>query len=137
MSKPSHTRTGRFAGSEVARLAVCMIFTVSLVAGGCRKKDEGPRIMSLEGKVESIEAEPDGTGKLVVVYYNEKQKRDVAGTAFVTKETEIMIDGALATLADLREGERVRGEIRVDKKGGERTQTVLKLYVDRAKRGGD
>jgi hypothetical protein len=45
-----------------------------------------------------------------------------------------MIDGALASLQDIRVGERVRGEVQIGKKGEERTQTVIKIYIDRAKR---
>ena len=42
-----------------------------------------------------------------------------------------MIDGTVSSLKDLREGERVRGEVRIDKKGDERIHTVLKLTIER------
>jgi hypothetical protein len=44
-----------------------------------------------------------------------------------------MINGAIAKLKDLREGERVRGEVRVEKKSGVKKQIALKIYVDRPK----
>ena len=94
-----------------------------------------PEVFSLEGRIEKIERQSDNTGKITVVYYSEKQKMEVPGTGQVTKETEIMIDGAVATLKDLRDGERVRGEVRVDKKDGKKAQTVLKIYAERAKSG--
>jgi len=102
---------------------------------GCGEKQQQAEIFSLEGKVEKIERSSDTTGKITVAYFSEKQKQEITGTAQVTKETEIMIDGAAATLKDLRDGERVRGEVRVEKKGGKRVQTVLKIHVERPKTG--
>ena len=71
-----------------------------------------------------------------LAFFSEKQKQEITGTAQVTKETEIMIDGAAATFKDLREGERIRGEVRVEKKGVKKVQTVLKIHVERPKSGG-
>ncbi len=105
------------------------------LCAGCAEKESQPEVISLEGKIEKIERQTDTTGKITVVYYNEKQKQEVPGTGVVTKETEIMIDGAVATLKDLREGERVRGEVRVDKKDGKKVQTALKIYAERGKSG--
>ena len=51
---------------------------------------------------------------------------------FKHMETESMINGAIAKLTDLREGDRIRSEVRVDKKNKKKTPTALKIYVDRA-----
>ena len=106
-----------------------------VLGGGCGEKQQQAEIISLEGKVEKIERTSDNAGKITVAYFSEKQKQEMTGTAQVTKETEIMIDGAAAILKDLREGERVRGEVRVEKKGGKKIQTVLKIHVERPKSG--
>src|SRR3989304_1143574 len=95
-----------------------LIPLLPVLGGGCGEKQQQAEIISLEGKVEKIERTSDNTGKITVVYISDKQKQEMTGTAQVTKETEIMIDGAAATLKDLREGERVRGDVRVEKKGG-------------------
>ena len=112
-------------------------FTVllALTAGGCGDNESPPEIITLEGKIEKIERTTDKTGKVTVVYYSEKQKQEIPGTAQVTAETEIMIDGAVAVLKDLKEGESVRGEVRVEKKGGKKVQTIVKIHADRAKAG--
>ena len=102
-----------------------------LVSPGCRERDPGFEVITLEGKIEKIEATSDETGKITVIYYSEKHKQEMAGVGKVTRQTEIAINGALAKLKDLREGDRVRGEVRVEKKGQERTQTVLKIHIDR------
>lgn len=113
-----------------------LLFASTLVlamsCGGCREKDPGFEIMTLDGKVDKLEINADGTGSVTVVYYSEKHKREIAGTGIVTKETEIMINGALGKLSDIREGDRVRGEVRIEKKKGVRRQIAVKIIVDRA-----
>lgn len=89
-------------------------------------------VVTLEGRIEKIERQSGTSGKITVVYYSEKQKQEVAGTAQVVEETEIMIDGTAATLKDLRDGDRVRGEVRVDKVPGRKTQTIVKIDANRS-----
>jgi len=103
---------------------------------GCGDKESPPELMTLEGKIEKLERTSDKTGKLTVLYYNERQKQEMLGTGDVTAETEIMMDGAIATLADLHEGQHVRGDVRIEKKGGKKVQTVVRVRVERAKSAG-
>jgi len=88
-------------------------------------------VITLEGKIEQIDRTTDETGEITVLYYSEKHKQDMLGAGLVTRETEIMINGAMAKLKDLREGDRVRGEVRVEGKGKQKRQIALKIYVDR------
>ncbi len=104
-----------------------------LVGSGCRENEPDFEVVTLEGKVEKIDLKSDEIGKISVLYYSEKQQRDMIGVGLVTAETEIMINGAVAKLRDLREGDRVRGEVRVEKKRGHKKQIALKIYVDRPK----
>lgn len=112
---------------------ILMVF-LPVLGGGCGEKQQQAEIISLEGKVEKIERTSDTTGKITVAFFSEKQKQEVTGTAQVTKETEIMIDGAAAILKDLHDGDQVRGEVRVEK-GAKKVQTVLKIKVERPKTG--
>jgi hypothetical protein len=114
---------------------VILIASLPLLCGGCGEKEQQAEIITLEGKVAKIDRTSDTTGKVTVLYFSEKQKQDMTGTAQVAKETEIMIDGAAATLKDLREGDHVRGEVRVDKQRGKKVQTIVKMHVDRPKSG--
>ncbi len=115
--------------------------TVTLVCGlgailltGCTKEEPRAEVMTLDqAKIEKIEVNADGTGRITVSYYSEKQSQDVVGIGEITKETEIMINGAVAKLSELRKGERVRGEVRIEKKGDKKTQVALKIYVNRPK----
>ncbi|MBI1826425.1 MAG: hypothetical protein HY287_11540 [Planctomycetes bacterium] len=116
------------------RLLESVVAVGMLLLPGCRDKAEGPAVFPLEGKVEKVELNsPDNSGKITVSYYNEKQRQEVSGTALLTHDTEVMINGAVGTLRDIRQGEKIRGEVRIDKKGGERIQTVLKIRIDRPK----
>jgi len=116
--------------------SLLLILAFGAALTGCRQKEENVEVVPLEGKVERISVHPDGTGVITVLYFSEKQGQDVVGSGQVTRETEIMINGALASLKDIREGERVRGEVRIEKKGQERRQIALKIVVDRAELSG-
>jgi hypothetical protein len=118
---------------------ICVVSAV-LMAGtmGCRRNDDSIRVQTLEGKVEQIRVNPDGTGEISVLYFSEKQGQEILGTGEVTRDTEILINGAVAKLSDIQVGERVRGEVRIEKKAGEKVQTALKIHVDRPRPvGGD
>ena len=119
--------------THVTRNVYPLMVASLLLYPGCRQRDPGFEVISLEGKIEKIDLAPNDTGEITVVYYSEKRKQEVVGTGLVTRETEIMINGAVATLKDLREGDRVRGEVRVEKKHGKKRQIALKIYVDRPK----
>ncbi|MCH7885178.1 MAG: hypothetical protein IIC01_07980 [Planctomycetes bacterium] len=116
-------------GKTLRNLGILLMCTFALV--GCRKEQPKFEIVSLEGTVEKIERGPDNTGVITVAYYNDKQQQETLGTGNVTPETEIMINGAAATLADLRVGDRIRGQVRIEKKGEQRIQIAVKIHVDR------
>ena len=103
-----------------------------VVLPGCSKKEPAFEIVTLEGKIEEIDVTSESSGEITVLYYSEKNKQEMIRSGLVNKETEIMINGAIAKLTDLREGDRIRGEVRVDKKNKQKTPTALKIYVDRA-----
>lgn len=119
----------RDGGKTFRNLGILLMCAFALV--GCRKEQPKFEIVSLEGTVEKIERGPDNTGVITVAYYNDKQQQETLGTGKVTPETEIMINGAAATLADLRVGDRVRGQVRIEKKGEQQIQIAVKIHVDR------
>jgi len=107
------------------------LLLASLWCSGCREKEPEIDIISLEGSVEKVEIQPDGTGKISVWYHNEKTSQETLGSGIVTAQTEIMINGAAARLSEIRAGDRVRGDVRLERAGDQRTLTVLKIMVDR------
>lgn len=117
---------------------VLMVGLASLLTvSGCRRSEPDFEVLSLPGKIEKLDVRSDETGEITLLYYSEKHGQEMIGTGVVTKETEIMINGAIAKLSDLREGDRVRGEVRIEKRQGEKIQTALKIYVDRPEPAGD
>lgn len=118
---------------QLARIGAAAALVLAVFVSGCRKKEPQIEVVSLEGTVEAVNARPDGTGDIKVSYFNEKAGQDVIGEGDVTADTEIMINGAVGKLADIQVGDRVRGDVRVEKKGGERKLTALKIIVERAK----
>ena len=113
-------------------IAGCLLTLAFLVNTGCRRDEQSFEIITLEGKVEKIDVRPDGTGEITVAYFSEKHGQEMIGTGLVTKETEIMISGAVAALKDVREGEQIRGEVRVEKTGDRKRRIALKIHIDRA-----
>lgn len=111
--------------------AVLVLGAWLLPGAGCRKPEDRSAVVALEGKVEKIVAKPDGTGEITVVY-TDKQQQTVKGVGEVTAETEILINGAVAKLSDIREGEQARGQVRIEKKGKDRRQVAISIHIDRA-----
>lgn len=126
-----------FPGSGFCRNALPLFCIFAFFLGGCG--DDKPRVevLSIEGTIEAIDARKDGTGSVKVSYFSPKRQEEIVGTGMVTKETEILINGAVATLKDLRVGDRVRSDVRVEKKNGARTLVALTVYIDRATTGGN
>jgi hypothetical protein len=110
-----------------------MLAAALISAGGCNKEEKALEIISLEGRIEKIKRTNDTTGEITVTFFSEKQRQEIKGVAAVTEETEILLDGAAARLKDIREGERIRGQVRVEKKGGQKHNVVLKIQIERAK----
>lgn len=113
------------------RATMAMMVMLSVLSSACRQEEKGPQMVPLEGKIEKIKISGDGTGE-ITVRFKDKQQQDTVGAGIVTSETEILINGAASKLADLREGERIRGDVRVEKKGEERKQIVVRISVDRS-----
>lgn len=126
----ARVRNGR-PGHRAVWLGGVLVLGV-ILGTGCSKEDDSYDVLQLAGKVEELEVNPDGTGSITVLYYSERQQQDVLGTGEVTPETEIVINGVVGKLEDVRLGEQVRGEVRVEKDGDARRQIALKIYVDRA-----
>lgn len=133
MSSTSIARTRRGFPGWCWYGSAC-VFGIALTFFGCRPLSDGEDIVPIDGKVVkvSVRSEAENTGEITVTYHSAKQGQEVTGTGQVTRETEIMINGASAGLKDVREGDVVRGEVRVQKKGGQKKLVVLRIHVDRA-----
>lgn len=122
---------------RLARRSAVVLSVFLLGIGiGCSKNESSSDVLPLEGRVEKIDINPDGTGSITIIYFSEKRNQEVVGTGIVTKGTEILINGAIASLADIRQGENVHGDVRIERKGDEKKMYALKILIDRTKTTG-
>lgn len=106
-------------------------FLALLLVGGCSEQRKPAEIVSLEGKIESVKVNAEkGTGEIIVQYHSERHGQ-VTGKAVITKDTEIMINGVAADVTQLQAGERIRGDVLIERQGDDRKYTAKKIFIDR------
>ena len=99
------------------------------VPAGCSERTHEPKVVSLKCVVERIDRQ---NKEVTVRFYSEKRDAELTEVVRVTDETEILINGALARLADVKEGERAEGSIRVTKSADATVYTALRVQIIRA-----
>jgi hypothetical protein len=100
-----------------------------LLCGGCKDREPEATVREMEGVIEAIDVD----NKTVKVrFYNEKRKTEMSVAVNVTDETEILINGALAQMTDVKEGERAHGTIRVKQVDDDFELTALRVEIKRA-----
>lgn len=108
-----------------------VIFLTLLIglAGGCGKKD-ADELISLKGRVEKVRRTTDTSGEITVRFFNEKQNKELVGSAMVTPETRIEKNGQALSLLDVQEGAQVNGQVRSFKKDGQRMFQAVLIQID-------
>lgn len=134
-SPPRYVPRTTFAARPcwILRLLTAVVACLMAASSGCRQNEPEFQVVTLDGTVEDVRADTETTGEITLRYYREKQGKEVLGTGLVTKETEIMIDGALAKLTDVRKGDKVRGEVRIESRQGHNVNVALRVFVERTK----
>ena len=96
---------------------------------GCREAGGERDYQTREGVIERIDlAESEVTFR----YYSKKHDREIPITGKATAETEVIINGVLSSLADLREGERVTVTGWVRGHGTDREVVAVTVQANRA-----
>jgi hypothetical protein len=123
-------RTTGFGRSALSSAALCTLAALTVIppVSGCREKRESTTVRELVGTVEEIDL---NARKVKVKAYIEKHEAYETFLVDVTDETEILINGSLATLKDVREGERAEGRVRVTKHEGKTQLTALAVSIER------
>ncbi|MHC5109212.1 MAG: hypothetical protein ACYTHJ_04970 [Planctomycetota bacterium] len=115
-------------------IAVVILAGVMACLTGCKENKPEVEVLTLNNaKIEKINLKTETTGTLQVSFYSEKHRQDIVDEGEVTGETEILIDGAQATLKQLRVGERISGEVRIERKGKEKRRLAVRIVADRPK----
>jgi hypothetical protein len=128
------------AGGRVATLEKIMktkpgllvVLLAVAAMSGCAKKEKETEVIDVEGTVEKI----DLPGRAVVVRtYNRKHDREIRATVHVTDDTEILINGALAKLSDVKVGETAFGTVKIIKRDEVPRYVAVRVRVERGDSG--
>ena len=105
-------------------LPLCLV-----VLPGCGKKEDSRQHLRREGIIERIDLD---RSEVTLRYYSEKHKIETTVTGKATPETEILINGVLSSLDQLRVGERVSVIGWVRGHGDKREVVADRVNVNRA-----
>ena len=110
-------------------LGVTALFFLVAVTPGCAKKGDQSKIIEVEGVVAKIDL---AHGTVTVRIYSQKHKQELERIVNVTEETEILINGGLAELEDVKIGEKAVGSIKVVREGDQKRYVALNVAIERA-----
>lgn len=105
-----------------------MVLLVSPLLAGCSKKDEEPKVGIRSGRVVSYD-KASGVVQMKVFDPDSKQEVTVPGT--LAPNVEVIINGAVATLDDVKIDDKVKVTGTKIKEDGKRKFIVKKVEVDR------
>lgn len=122
---------------NTTKTLVCLMTAVCCAGflSGCGddKPDPAKIIPITDGSVKHVKVNTDGTGEITVSYFNEKAGKKVEGKAVVDGTTKVIINGEAAKLGDVKVGEMVSGEVRMEKDAsGQSKLTAVRIEIDRA-----
>lgn len=106
-----------------------LLIAAALPFAACRKDSEASKHRQLEGRVTNIDTE---TGVVEMSWFNEKQKKEITLSGKLAPEAEILINGATATLADIRTDDKVTVIGHEEKRDGDRQLVATQVRVTRA-----
>jgi len=111
--------------------ALSLLVAVCVLAG-CREEKPERKYKQLEGLVDSVNPE---TGEVAMLWYNEKKGRNIRVEGTVTKDTEILINGRVARLEDIRPKERVCVLGYIEGEGLDRHIVATRIEITREEKG--
>lgn len=98
-----------------------------LACGACGHKDAAPEHRTIDGVAESIDP---STNQVSMRWYNQKKQQDMKVAGTVTDQTEILINGRVARLEDIKVGEKVKATGRIMKDSGATQLTVIATRIE-------
>jgi hypothetical protein len=105
------------------------LLLAGLSGGGCMEDCPVPHVVALEGAVHSI----DLAHRTVNVRFKlDDSDRELDRVVEVTKDTEIMINGALARLEDVRLGEKATGAVKIVDDQRQKRYLAVRVRIERS-----
>ena len=108
-----------------------VLAVLSVSIAGCPEKPKTSRVIDVAGTIEQVDL---ANGALTVSTYLERTKTEESFVVKVRPETEILINGALARVEDIRVGERAQGSIMIERQGeGKKAKYIAdQIRIERA-----
>jgi len=115
------------------RSVVCGVLVCSFTAGavslaGCQKREPEREYQTITGYALSID---EASGKVAMRFYSKKKQLEVELVGTVTAETEVLIDGRVAQLSEIKVGEEVVVTGYREKDGERRRLVATRIEVER------
>lgn len=115
----------------VSMLSLSVLAAI-LGSAGCGKNDDAPKYHHIEGRVSGISPV---SNEVKMMWYNEKEKKEVEITGTLAPDSEILINGHTARLEDVMLDDNVEVTGRVEKHNGERKLVAQKVKISRPETG--
>ncbi len=96
---------------------------------GCREQRSEPKISTIKGAAESID---EATGKVAMRFIQKKNKMEITVEGTVTPQTEILINGRIAKLGEIKIGEQVTVTGYEDKEKARKRFIATRIVVERS-----
>ncbi|MCA9252053.1 MAG: hypothetical protein R3E58_03780 [Phycisphaerae bacterium] len=111
------------------RIGIVVVFaSVFCLLTGCSEEKKKPHMQEVTGTIENISA-----NKVTVRSFSKKHNKELKFDVEVNDETEILINGSIASIKDLKIGETAFGSVRiVENDDDTKTITAVKVRVERA-----
>ncbi len=117
-----------FQRSAIWTMGACLLVIGLLDLTGCRKEEDEREERTIKGTALNID---EATGKVSMRYYNKKKQITMTLEGNVTPDTEILINGRVAQLNEIKSGEQVFVTGFTEKTAGQRKLVAMKIEVQR------
>ncbi len=109
--------------------AVVGIVCAGLIAiPGCQSRSTEREEMTVNGTALEID---EATGKVSMKYFSKKKQLEITVSGYVTPETEIIINGRLAKLNEVKIGEQVQVTGYIEKIGDTKRMVATRIEIER------
>jgi len=105
--------------------SAALLLGSTLLIAGCSKYDEEPEHRQIEGTVEKLNLDK---GEVAMRFFHKKTQTEQVISGMVTDQTEVLINGRVAALKDIRLKERIT--VTGYRKGSGRNAQIVAVKVE-------
>ena len=117
-----------FQRSAIWTTGACLLVVGLMGLTGCRKEKSEREERTIKGTALNVD---EATSKVSMRYYNKKKQVSMTLEGTVTPNTEILINGRVAQLGEIKSGEQVVVTGYTEKTAGQRKLVAMKVEVQR------